>query len=242
MTAAGLAEAGQRKEEIAMVRTSEQVVVAVAPRTDRGKNASRRLRAAGMVPGNVYGMNLEPYSVAVDPRRIEEILRMGSGRNTIFRLSLGEGKQSRAVMLRELQRDPVREDLVHVDFLRVDETKPVEVSVPVRLLGTAVGVKNEGGVVDFVHRSIEVSCLPNAIPEHFDIDVSDLHLNQHVAVKDIVFAEGIEVLVDPETILAVIAPPRVEEVAPTEAAEPGVEPAEAGEAAPAAPAETEREK
>lgn len=225
-----------------MVKSSEQIVIPVTARTDRGKNASRRLRAAGMVPGNVYGMTLDPYAVAVDPRRIEEILHLGSGRNTIFRLSLGEGKQSRAVMLRELQRDPVRETLVHVDFLRVDETKPVEVSVPVHLVGMPFGVKNEGGVVDFVHRTVEISCLPSAIPEHFDVDISALHLNQHVAVKDIAAGEGIEVLDDPETILAVVAPPRVEEAAPAEGAEPGVAAPAEGAAVAAEAEDSEREQ
>ena len=137
-----------------MASSSEQQVVSVDSREDRGKNACRRLRAGGKVPGNVYGMDLDSFAVSVEARRIEEILRLGSGRNTIFTLSLGDGKDTRAVMLRELQRDPVSERLVHVDFLRVDPTKTVNVQVPVHLVGTPEGVKNEGGFMDHVLREV----------------------------------------------------------------------------------------
>ncbi|HXV75015.1 MAG TPA: 50S ribosomal protein L25, partial [Candidatus Polarisedimenticolaceae bacterium] len=141
-----------------MATTDKAPVVDVAQRVEFGKNANRRLRAAGNIPGNVYGLGLEPYSVSVSPRRIDEILKSASGRNSIIRLSLAGGKASRAVMLREIQRDPVSEQLLHIDFVRVDENKPVHVRVPVHLVGTPIGVKNEGGVLDFVHRDVEVSC------------------------------------------------------------------------------------
>jgi large subunit ribosomal protein L25 len=193
-----------------MATTDKELVVDVEERSERGKNANRRLRAQEKIPANVYGMNLDSYAVSVNPRRVEEILRTASGRNTIFKLSLG-GRSSRAVMLREIQRDPLSEQLVHVDFVRVDETKVVTVKVPIQLVGTPLGVKNEGGVLDFVHRNVEVTCLPSAIPEHFDVDVSHLHTNQNVAVKDLVALPGVEIEEDPETIIAVVAEPRMEE-------------------------------
>jgi len=219
-----------------MASSTEQLVVSVAPRDHRGKNAARRLRATGKVPGNVYGMSLDSYAVAVEARRIEEILRLGSGRNTIFTLSLGEGQQSRAVMLRELQRDPVSERLVHVDFLRVDPMKTFRVQVPVRLVGTPEGVKNDGGVVDFVHRQVEVECLPSAIPEYLEVDISHLHINQNISVKELRIEEGVEILDDPDAILAVVASPRVE-VEETPEVEEGVE-----EAAPDSEAEAVSEE
>jgi len=195
----------------------ERVVVTVETRDEFGKNACRRLRAAGKIPATVYGMNMPSFSVAVDPRGVEEVIRMSSGRNTIFTLSLAGGEQSRAVMLREMQRDPVSESLVHVDFVRVDPDKRIQVRVPVRLVGTPEGVKNEAGLMDFVHREVEVACLPAAIPEHLDVDVSHLHLNQHVSIKELHVEEGVEIVDDPETILAVVAAPRVEVVeAPAE--------------------------
>jgi large subunit ribosomal protein L25 len=205
-----------------MASSSQQIVVSVDSREDRGKNFCRRLRAGGKVPGNVYGMNLDSFAVSVEGRRVEEILRLGSGRNTIITLSLDDGKDTRAVMLRELQRDPVSERLVHVDFVRVDTTKTVHVQVPIHLVGTPVGVRLDEGVVDFVHRQVEVACLPFAIPNHLEVDISHLQINQNIAVKELVVGEGIEILDPPDTILAIVASPRVEtEETPT--AEDGAE-------------------
>jgi len=193
-----------------------------------------------MVPGNVYGMNLDSFAVSVEARRIDEILRLGSGRNTIFTLSLGDGKDSRAVMLRELQRDPVSERLVHVDFLRVDPTKTVHVQVPVQLVGIPEGVKNDGGVVDFVHRQVEVACLPSAIPDQLDLDISHLHINQNISVRELGATVGVEILDDPDTILAVVASPRAEAVETPEVEE-GAEVAEAEGDAEDTPEESKEE-
>ena len=212
-----------------MAKVSATTSVEVESRSERGKNEARRIRAQGRIPGNVYGMELAPYAISVDPRRVEEVLQLGSGRNTILRLSLAGGKESRDVMLRELQRDPVTDQLVHVDFVRVDRAKPVTVAVPVNLVGTPFGVKNEGGIMDFIQRQVEVSCLPFVIPEHLDVNVSELHLNQHVAVKDLHVGEGISVLDDPEAILAVVAPTRAEVAEEAAVAAEGEEEAAEGE-------------
>jgi large subunit ribosomal protein L25 len=216
-----------------MSNSSERVVVAVETRDNFGKNACRRLRAAGKIPANVYGMGMPSFPVAVDPRGVEEVLRMSSGRNTIFTLSLAGGEKNRAVMLREMQRDPVNEKLTHVDFVRVDPDKRIHVRVPVRLVGIPEGVKNEAGLMDFVHREVEVACLPASIPEHLDVDVSHLHNNQHVSVKELHVEEGVEIVEDPETILAVVAAPRVEivEAPAEEEAEAAAEAAPEDEAA-----------
>jgi large subunit ribosomal protein L25 len=202
------------------------IVVEVEERSERGKNAARRLRAAGRVPGILYGMKREPFSVTVNPRRLEDILKLESGRNTIFQLALGGGDKSRAAMIRDLQRDPVNDRLVHVDFVRVDLEKTVKVTVPIRLAGTPIGVKLEGGVLEFVTRQIEVECLPAAIPEHIDLDISELHVNQHASVKDLPHPEGVKTLTDPEAIVVVVATVKAEE-------------APAAEAVVAAPAEPE---
>jgi len=207
--------------------TNEQINVEVHTRSEKGKNACRRLRAAGMIPGNVYGLDLAPFPVSVRPQRVEEVLRLERGRNTIFRLQLAGGEESREVMLREIQRDPVSERLVHVDFVRVDPSKPVVVAIPVHLVGTPEGVKNEGGILDFVQRTVQISCLPSAIPDRLDVNVAGLHINQNVAAKELEVGEGITVLDDPETILAVVAQSRAEiaaeEAAAEEAEEEGAE-------------------
>jgi large subunit ribosomal protein L25 len=192
---------------------SDTIVVEVEQRSDLGKNASGRLRRAGKIPGIVYGLDRAPFAVTVSPKRLAEVLRLETGKNTILSLSLAGQDRTRAVMIREIQRDPVTELPLHVDFVRVDLEKAITVAVPVRLLGIPVGVKTEGGVVEFVTREIEVECLPGDIPEHVDVDVSELHVNQNVHVSDLAIGERIRVLSDRDTIVALVAVPK-EEVAP----------------------------
>ncbi|MDH3785657.1 MAG: 50S ribosomal protein L25, partial [Acidobacteriota bacterium] len=194
-----------------MVQKSKRLKMPVTSRESFGTNASRRMRAAGRVPGNVYGMNMGSFAVSVDPREVENVVYSDSGRNTIFTLAMEGSDQSRDVMLRELQRHPVTDQLIHVDFLRVDPKQELHVSVPVELVGTPEGVKNDGGILDFVHRSVEVSCLPDSIPEHFNVDVSALEIGHHISVKDLTAPEGVQILDDEESILAVVAAPRAEE-------------------------------
>jgi len=206
---------------------SKDIVVEALERSDLGKNASRRLRKGGGVPGVVYGLDRPPFPVGIGARRIEEVLSLETGRNTIFTMSLKGQDRSRAVMIKALQRDPVTERLVHVDFVRVDLAKVVRVSVPLRLLGIAEGVKTEGGLLEFVHREVEVQCLPSDIPEHIDLDVSALHLNQHLSVKNLPVTERVTILDDPDSIVCVVAVPKEEaapvvEEAAVETAEPEV--------------------
>jgi len=227
---------------------SKDIVLEVESRETTGSTAGRRMRRDGKVPGNVYGLDRPPFKVSVNPRRIDEVLRLGSGVNTMFKLALAGENKTRDAMIKELQRDPVTDLPVHVDFIRVDPTKTVQVSVPVHLVGTPEGVKNEAGVVDFVNRVVQVECLPTHIPEHFDVDISALHINQHVSMSDLSIGVGVKLLDDPEQILAVVVAPRVEEVAAVdeeaEAAEgEAVEGAEATEgAAGDASADAEKKK
>lgn len=189
--------------------------VEVEQRTETGKNAAGRMRRAGQVPGIVYGLDRPPFLVAVSPKRLGEVLRLETGRNTILNLTLAGQDRTRAVMIRELQRDPVTDRIIHVDFVRVDLMKEVTVNVPVRLLGIPVGVKVEGGLLEFVTRAVEVQCLPGDIPEHLDVDISELHVNQNVHVSALTSGEKVRILTDPELIVAVVALPKAEE-APAE--------------------------
>ena len=204
---------------------NKDIVVEAQERSDLGKNASRRLRKGGGVPGVVYGLDRPPFPVGIGARKIEEVLNLETGRNTIFTMALAGQDRSRAVMIKALQRDPVTERLVHVDFVRVDLAKAVRVNVPLRLLGIAEGVKTEGGILEFVLRQVEVQCLPADIPEHIDLDVAALHLNQHLSVKDLPVRERVTILDDPEAIVCVVAVPK-EEAAPVveEAAVAAAEP------------------
>jgi large subunit ribosomal protein L25 len=203
---------------------SDTIVVEVEQRSETGKNVAGRLRRAGKIPGIVYGLDRPAFAVVVSPRRLSEVLRLETGKNTILNLSLVGQDRTRAVMIREIQRDPVTEQPIHVDFVRVDLQKAVTVSVPVRLLGTPVGVKAEGGLLEFVTREIEVECLPGEIPEHVDVEVSELHVNQNVHVSDVKVGERIKVLTPMDSIVALVALPK-EEAAPV-AEEAAAAPAE----------------
>ena len=223
--------------------SSKEIVLEVQSRDQMGGTACKRMRREGRVPGNVYGLDRPPFPVSVNPRRITALLQLGSGVNTVFQLALAGESKKREAMIKELQRDPVSELPVHVDFIRVDPTKTIHVSVPVHLEGVPDGVKNEGGLLDFIHRTIEVECLPGAIPEHYDVDVSELHIGQHVSVSDLAPREGAEILDDANQILAVVNAPKAEEepvadeeaelaegeVAETEEGKEGAAPAADGE-------------
>jgi large subunit ribosomal protein L25 len=189
----------------------QNIVVEVAERADRGKNAARRMRREGNVPAIVYGMEVAPFSVTVARRRLEEILKLESGRNTIFTLALAGQDKTRAAMIKSLQRDPVTEGIIHVDFIRVDLEKTVRVNVSIRFLGTPEGVKTEGGVLEVVLRQVEVECLPTDIPEHLDVDVSAMALNDSLSVADLPAGERYRILDDPGQTVCQVAVPRAEE-------------------------------
>lgn len=208
----------------------KETVVEVSQREGTGKNESRRVRAAGRVPGIVYGGGKDPVSISVDPRRILEILRSESGENTLFTLQLGATDSKRVVMIRDYQRDPVKGKLLHIDFVRIDMNKPIEVNVPVHVIGTPVGVKVEGGLIDHVIREVSVSCLPANIPESLSIDASEVHVGQHLSVRDIQVSEKIRILDNPDQTVLVVALPKAEEVAAPAAGAEAV-----AEAAPAEP-------
>lgn len=190
-----------------------EIVLEVESRAETGKNSCRRLRAAGRIPGNVYGLDRPPFMVAVDPKRIDKLLRLETGANTIFTLTMAGEEGKREAMIKELQRDPVTERPIHIDFVRVDPNRALHVQVPIRLVGTAVGVRLEGGIMDFVHREVSIECLPGDIPEHVDVSVEDLHVTQHVSLKDLDLGDRIKLLEDPEQIIAVVVAPKAEEAA-----------------------------
>ena len=209
-------------------------------RDGRGKNEARRLRAAGQVPAVVYGARKEGQlpegvPVAVDPKELLRILHSESGANTLINLKL-DGRESR-VMVRDYQLDPVTHQLLHADLYQLAMDKAIVVSVPVVVKGEPVGVKQQGGLLDFVTREIQVQCLPTDIPENITVDVSELALHQAVRVKEIPGNPKWKIVSDGETMLVHVVMPKAEESAATTeaAAAEGAAPA----AAAAAPAEPE---
>jgi large subunit ribosomal protein L25 len=210
-------------------------------RMGRGKNEARRLRVSGHIPAVVYGARRdgqvpEGVPVAVDPREVLRILHSESGANTLINLKL-DGGESR-VMVRDYQLDPITHQLLHADFYQLAMDKAITVAIPIQIKGEPVGVKQQGGLLDFVTREIQVSCLPTDIPEHIDVDVTELGLHQSIRVKDIATNPKWKAVTDGETMLVHVVMPKAEESAATTAATAeGAAAAPAGAAA--APAEPE---
>ncbi len=174
-----------------------------------GKNISRRLRKAGMIPAILYGANEATIPLIINKKDIFRILKLESGENTIFQVSFDS--ETRDAMIKELQRNPVTDELLHADLVHIAMDKLIRVSIPIVIVGDAVGVKTEGGFVDFTAREVEIECLPKDIPEHLTIDISGLHLRQSFKVASMVLPENIRVISDPETILVHIEVPAAEE-------------------------------
>ena len=193
-----------------------EIVVAAESRTETGKNQNRRLRAKGLVPGVLYGTNKKAVSVAVSPKAIGAILRSASGGNTLFDLEYAGSR--RKVILKEFQVEPVNGRLLHADFYEVALDRTLELKVPVELTGVPVGVKTEGGLLDFVTRELEIECLPADIPERITVDVSHLALGRHFRVSELKVSEKIKILTDANLVIAHVVVPRAEE-APTVVAE-----------------------
>jgi large subunit ribosomal protein L25 len=186
-----------------------EIVVTAENRTETGKNVNRRLRSAGKIPGVLYGSGKDPVRVSVSPREITSILRSASGENTLFDLDLGGSR--RKVILKEFQVEPIKGALLHADFYEVALDKVLQVNVHVEVTGTPVGVKVQGGILDFVTRELEVECLPVDIPEKISIDVSHLELGKHLRVAELTAPPKVKILTDPDVVIVHVVAPRAEE-------------------------------
>ncbi len=207
-------------------------------RDGRGKNEARRLRASGQVPAVVYGARKEGQlpegvPVAVDPKELLRILHSESGANTLINLKL-DGRESR-VMVRDYQLDPVTHQLLHADLYQLAMDRAIIVSVPIVVKGEPAGVKQQGGLLDFVTREIQVQCLPTDIPEKIDVDVSELMLHQSIRVKDLATSTKWKMVTDGETMLVHVVMPKAEEAAVTAEAEGAAAVPAAAAATPAEP-------
>ena len=198
-----------------------EIVVSAQNRTETGKNVNRRLRTQGLIPGVLYGAAKKPVPVSVSPKEIGSILRSKTGENTLFDLELDGSR--RKVILKEFQLEPIKGHLLHADFYEVALDKLLQVNVHVELVGTPVGVKVQGGIVDWVTRELEVECLPADIPEKLTVDISNLEIGKHVRVADITAPEKVTILTEPDVVIAHVVAPRAEEVAPVAEAAPAAE-------------------
>ncbi|HET9704207.1 MAG TPA: 50S ribosomal protein L25 [Vicinamibacterales bacterium] len=208
-------------------------VLDAVKRNTKGKNEARRLRAAGRIPATLYGAQKAgdqpaPESVAVDPKPLMRILHSASGLNTLINLKLQGGGDAR-VLVKNVQLDPISNHPLHADFYRVNMDRKITVTVPVVLRGESRGVKQDGGVLDFVHREIEVEVLPANIPDKIEVDVTDLGIGDSVHVRDVATNAAWTPISDPDMMIVHVVVIKVVEEAVVAA--PGAE----GAAAAAAP-------
>jgi large subunit ribosomal protein L25 len=202
---------------------AEQEVVAAKAREGKfNKNAARRVRVAGMIPGVLYGAKEPAIAVELDPKQITRILHSDSGHNTIFDLEIGTGRTK--AMIVDWQYEPIKGKLMHIDLKRIAMDKAIRVKVPILLEGIPVGVKMQGGILDQVLREVEIECLPGDIPSHIDLNVSGLGLNSSIRVADLPHGKLKFITDEGATVAHVVA--IKEEVAPTVDAVVAAAPAE----------------
>jgi large subunit ribosomal protein L25 len=190
--------------------------IVAAERAATGKGAARKLRATGRIPAVVYGRGKASRSVSVDPAALIQILRKShSGINTLIDLTLDSGET--VVLVREIQKDPVSGQWVHADLFEVDLQQTIQVRVPLHFVGKARGVEF-GGILDHPMRELEIECLPRAIPDAIEVDVSDLDVGDSIHVRDLALPEGAQMISDLDLAVASVVLPKSEEAAPAEAA------------------------
>lgn len=181
----------------------EEYTVRATRREGRGKNDSRRLRHAGMVPLSIYGGEGETIAAAAPLRDLAAILRSESGHNTIFTLDV-EGVGATEVMFRERVIDPIKSRLMHADLKRLVRGESIDVTVPLHLIGEPVGVSEQDGVLDQIAREIGVRCRPRNIPDSIDVDVTHLNVHDVMHVSDIPAIENVEITDAPDTVIATV--------------------------------------
>jgi len=183
----------------------KEIAIAATARPDTGKGFARRARRDGNIPGVVYGPEIEPMVVSVPEREFRAAMKAAHS-SSILSLNV-DGKENK-VILRELQRDPVTNKVVHVDFHAISMTKPINIDLPINFVGTPRGVKTDGGIMQATMRELEISCLPDNIPEHFEIDVTDLGIGDSLHVADLNIP-NVEILTPERRTVVVISAPTV---------------------------------
>jgi large subunit ribosomal protein L25 len=192
------------------------VALTAQSRKETGKGAARTLRSQALIPAVFYGPEVDPVHLCLEYRDLEKLIKTGAGENVIIDLAIETGKSTlnHRAMLKEIQLDPVKQTILHVDLYEISMDKKIEVEVPIALTGTARGV-TEGGILQQVSRTLEISCLPDNIPDTFELDVSELEIGDSLHVSDLKIPDDIEVLVEEELTVATVVPPtKVEEIEP----------------------------
>jgi len=177
-------------------------------RDGAGKGVARKLRHGGRVPAVMYGKDMEPVHLSIDAMEASHLFHAISTDNTIVSLVVDGEKEPFETLVREIQAHPHKNELVHVDFLRIQKGVAVEVEVPVELMGTPVGVKRDGGVLEHLVHEVPVKCIPSLIPESIQVDVSGLEIEDAIHLTQLQFPEGVELLLDDDRTVCIVAAPR----------------------------------
>jgi large subunit ribosomal protein L25 len=209
----------------------ERLELTVTPREGRGKSVTRKLRALGQVPAVVYGSGISPTSIVVESLALAKVLRGGA--NALIDLKGDKSVEGKPVLVKEIQRDPLSRKVVHCDLYAVNLTARIDLEIPLHFVGIPRGVALDGGVLEPLLRTLEVSCMPLAIPESIDVDVSNLGIGDAIHVRDLVLPADVVCKTEMDMTVTHVVAPRLEEVAAPVAAAEGV-PVEGDAAAAAA--------
>jgi large subunit ribosomal protein L25 len=209
----------------------KEVTLEARTRKGEGKGEARKLRAAGRIPAVVYGRGEKPVAIELEHESFHNAMRGISGENLLINLSVDGKTAKKKALIRDVQRDPVDGHLLHIDFMHISMTEKIRVDVPIELTGTPIGVKDFGGIISWVIREVEVSCLPSDIPDKITVDVTELKIHDSIHISDLPL-QKVEVLESPErTVVSIVPPTVIKEAAVAAEGEEGEEGAEAAEAA-----------
>ncbi len=210
----------------------KEVILDVNERKEKGTRVSRRLRSSGTIPAILYGAKQTPISLGIPAKDFNRVIHSGAGANVVLTLKFSGAKnEGKTAIIKEIPRDPVSHNVVHIDLLASSLKDKITVNVPVMVTGLAPGIK-EGGILEYVQREIEIECLPTQIPENIMVDVSSLNINESIHVRDLKLTEDtIKILTPADRMLVSIVPPTVLEE-PTPAVAEGAPEAVAASAEP----------
>lgn len=197
-----------------------EVTLEVSRRETSGKQVAKKLRKEGKIPAVVYGGHKESVPIIVDRKAVSDLITRGEhGVRSIFLLKMAGSDQQRHAMIKNIQINPISRTMIHIDFVRVVMDEVVRVTIPIHVTGTAAGVKTEGGILDFQVRELHVECLPGAIPDSIDVDVSELGVHDFLRISDLKFPEGVKVLDDQDRVVVGVGLMKAEVVAVEEVVE-----------------------
>jgi large subunit ribosomal protein L25 len=190
-----------------------EAILEATARESFGKNEARRTRRDGKVPAVLYGEGKDATAISVEPRALLKILHSEAGANTLIQLKLAGQSADTRVLVKDFQLDPITHQVLHADFHRVALDKAIQVNVPITVKGVPHGVKQQGGVLEYVRREVVVSCLPLDIPEHIELTVDDLMLHQGIRLRDVATNSKWKAVTDLDAMLVHVIMPKAEEVA-----------------------------